>query len=64
VKDSSILDPSLANEVKDSSLTILFSSDPFQSFICEAGRIVRRVLFRRGGPEILEKFDLASKRDI
>jgi hypothetical protein len=42
VKDSTFPDPSLAKEVKDSSLTILhkflLSSDPFQSFICEAGR--------------------------
>jgi hypothetical protein len=42
VKDFTFPDPSLAKEVKDSSLInlhqFLFSSDPFQSFICEAGR--------------------------
>jgi hypothetical protein len=64
VKDSLVPDPSLAKVVKDSTLTILFSSDPFKSFICEAGQIVRRVLFRRGAPEILEKLDLVARRDI
>jgi hypothetical protein len=64
VKGGFVPDPSLAKEVEDSSLTILFSLDPFQSFICEAGPIVRRVLFRRGALEILEKFDLESRRYI
>jgi hypothetical protein len=50
VKDPPALDPILAKVVKDSTLTILFSSDIFQPLICEAGRIVRRVFFRRGAP--------------
>jgi len=64
VKYSTFSDPNLAKVVKYSTLAILFSSYLFQPFICEAGKIVRRVFFKWGAPEILEKFDLASRREI
>jgi hypothetical protein len=46
VKDSSVPDPSLAKVVKDSTLTILFSSDPFLASFVKRGATIGGFLQR------------------
>lgn len=48
VKETSFPGPSLAKVVKDSTLTILFSSDPFSAIICEEGCTVGGFPSERG----------------
>jgi hypothetical protein len=58
VKDPSVPGPSLAKEVKDSSLTILFSPDSIQELFVQAGRSLKGFSSRLGAPVEEKVFDL------
>jgi hypothetical protein len=64
VKDSPVLDPSLAKEVKYSSLTILHQFRFIAGATCASRAQVERFSNREGALLGEDQFDLDSRREI
>ena len=64
MKDSPVLDPSLAKEVKDSSLTILHQFKFIAGATCVSSVQVERFSNREGTLLGEDQFDLDSRREI